>query len=309
MASCSCDVTLSNTGVPSCKPIADVAKKLIIVPLRDNSNNPNRIDVTSLPDNAGIIDLINEPDASKRYYPLPLIENVTNERGDPITEEFPSGKIAKIRDGVKTFSSEIINQDAQFAGQIEEFGCTDVGIFIVDAQGNLIGDGSNPAFLAPIAVDKDTWDVRTLDTSDTTIAKVLLSFQWSQSVSDSDIRLLLASDFAADVNWLAYNGLIDLQGGTPTAISTTGYTIPVATFAGSLANPVVAAGLAQADFEVFNKTQSSVVAITTLTESPAGTYSFTFTAQSSADVLSTRIASTTKGFSDTALRAVDVVIP
>jgi len=309
MAVCSCNVTLSNTGVPGCQPLTSVAERLILVPLRDGSNVRNGIDLSSIPDNAGILALINQADDTKRYYPLPEMENVTNERAEPVTEEAPSGTVAKIRNGVKTFSGEIWFQGATFAGLVDAFGCATMGAYIVDADGKLIGDKSVEGFLYPLAIKMPTWDVRTLDTSDTTVAKVSLNFQWADSISDQDVGFMAGSDFGADVDWLTYNGLIGLNGGTPSAISTTGFTIPVETAFGSVANPVVQSGLLSADFEVYNVTTAASVTISTMTESPSGTYTFTFVAQTSADVLSLRIASGTNGFDDTNLRAVTITIP
>lgn len=308
MSVCSCSVTLSNTGTPGCYSIQDVAKKLIMVPMQDSSGNLNGIDLSSIPTNSTILGYINNTDDKARWYPLPEMENVTNERGDPITEEFPSGNVYKVRNGTKTFTGQMIKQGAEYAGQIESFGCEDMGAYIIDASGNVIGDKSTSGYLYPIRINTQTWDVRTQDTGDQSIARILLTFQWNNAVQDSDIGMLLASDFASDVDWLEYNGLIDLDG-TVSSISTTGFTMKVYTIFGSVANPKVITGLASGDFEIYNETTTSTVAISTLTESPAGTYAFTFLAQTSADELSLRTASGTNGYDDTDLEAVTITVP
>lgn len=309
MAVCECSVTLKNTGTLGCMPIQDVARRLIMVPIKDSSNVLNRIDTSSIPSNTAIIALLNASDDKARYYPLPTMENVTNERAEPITEEFPSGNVIKIRDGVKTFTGQMIGLGSDYAGQIETFGCNDMGAFIVDAQGNLIGDKSVSGYLAPIPINKATWNVTTQDTGDTTVARINLTMQWKQSVKDSDIGMLLASDFASDVDWLGYEGLVDLYGGTPSSISTTGFTIPITSLFGSVANPQVVSNLASSDFEVYNETTTSVVTISTMTEDPAGTYAFTYVAQTSADEMQLRIASGTDGYDDTNLRSVTITTP
>ena len=306
---CTCNATLSNTGLPDCQPIQDVARRLILVPLRDSSNNLNRIDVTSIPSASAITALINQSDDKARWYPLPDMENVSDERGDPITEEFPSGTVAKIRDGVRTFSAQFLDLGSQFAKKLSDIGCVQMGAYIVDAQGNLIGDGGVSGYLAPISINKSTVDIRTIFTTDTTTAKVQLGFQWTKTVSDSDIRMLVASDFDSSTDLLDLNGLIDLYGEAATSISTTGFSMKINTFYGSLANPVVASGLSSSDFEIYNETTTSTVSISTMTESPNGTYAFTYSAQTSADVLQLRIASGTDGYDDTNLRSVDVTIP
>jgi len=278
-SSCDCNVTLSNTGTPGCMPIQDVAKRLILVPMFDSSNNANRIPVGTIPADSAIRALINQADDKKRFYPLPEMENVTNERGDPISEDFPSGKNVKIRNGVKTFTGQMLSLGGDYAKQIEGFGCSNMGAYIVDSQGNLIGDGSDPAYLAPLSIDQETWDVRTMDTTDTTIAKIQLGFQWSISVKDSDVRMLLASDFATDVDWLAYDGLLDLDGTvlSSPAQTTTKFSIKLTNGFGSLANPGIVSGLVVANFVGVNTdTVGNTISLNSLTETPKGTYNFEY---------------------------------
>ncbi len=280
-ASCDCNVTLSNTGTPGCMPIQDVAKRLILVPMVDASNVKNRIEIASIPTNTEIIALLNQADDKKRFYPLPEMENVTNERGDPISEDFPSGKNVKIRNGVKTFSGQMLSLSGDYAKQIEAFGCSNMGAYIVDAQGNLIGDGSDAEYLAPLSLDQETWDVRTMDTTDTTIAKIQLGFQWSISVKDSDVRMLLSTDFLTGVDWLEYNGLLDLTGTvltSPTQTATT-FSMKITNGFGSLKNPGTASGLIYQNFIATNiDDPANTITISAAAESStsAGTYAFTY---------------------------------
>lgn len=317
-ASCDCNVTLSNTGTPGCMPIQDVAKRLILVPLVDASNVKNRIEIASIPTNAEIIALLNEADDKKRFYPLPEMENVTNERGDPITEDFPSGKNVKIRNGVKTFSGQMLSLSGDYAKQIEAFGCSDMGAYIVDAQGNLIGDGSDPLYLAPLSLDQETWDVRTMDTTDTTIAKIQLGFQWSISVKDSDVRMLLSTDFANDVDWLSYNGLIDLTGTllTSPAQTPTTFSMKITNGFGSLKNPGTASGLIYQNFIATNLTTvGNIVTISGAAESSTspGTYAFTYAMATPTVgekfVISLDASATTPvfGFDDSKIKSVEIV--
>ena len=310
MASCTCDVNFFNTGVPGCQPLSDVVVRLILTPVQDSSGNFNEIDLGTLPSNSDILALINNTDSSKRLYPLPGMENVTNERADNLTEEFPSGKIKNLRVGVKTFSGEMIDQGAVYAGQLDGYGCTSMAAYMVDQSGNLIGDvTTNPGFLRPIRIDKDTWTIRALDTTDTTSAKVTINYQWVKTLQDGDVGFVAAGDFDGDVDWTLYNGLLDLQGSLVGSVTTTDFSMRVSTLFGSAAQAQVVSGLAQADFEIFNVTQSSSITITTMTETPAGQYNYTFPAATSADVLSLRIASGTNGYDDTILRAVEILVP
>jgi len=312
-ASCDCNVTLSNTGTPGCMPIQDVAKRLILVPMVDSSNNPNRLIVATDYDNTLIEAFINEADDKKRFYPLPEMENVTNERGDPISEDFPSGKNVKIRDGVKTFSGQMLSLSGDYAKQIIGFGCSNMGAYIVDAQGNLIGDGSDPLYLYPLSIDQETWDVRTMDTTDTTIAKIQLGFQWSISVKDSDVRMLLSTDFASDVDWLSYNGLLDLSGtvASSPAVTSSTFDMKITNGFGSLKNPGTAKGLVLASFVLNQLTPSTgVISIVSVTESSVtpGLYSFVIPVTAGA-TMSLSIATATQGFDDAKLEAAIITTP
>jgi len=317
MPVCECSVTLKNSGTLGCMPIQDVARRLIIVPIYDSSNALNRIDTSSIPTNTQILALINNSDDKARFYPLPLMENVTNERADPIIQSFPSGKNIKVRDGEKTFTGQLLLLGADYAGQIEGYGCAEVGAYIVDAQGNLIGDKSVTGYLSPIRIDKATWDVRTVDTKDQEVAYIQLGFQWKSSVKDSDIGMLMYSDFASDVDWLDYNGLIDLYGTGGASSAATDLSITITTLFGSVANPKVVTNLDTAtdgsgDFTLYNVTTTSTLAmgtdVTAIVEDPAGTYTFTLANQTSSDVVSVRIASGTNGYDDTNLSASTVTL-
>jgi hypothetical protein len=74
---CNCEVGLSNTGLPNCAPIADVTKRIILVPIFANDGTRNEYEVATTTFNQVFFDgKINEADASKRWFPLPDIENI-----------------------------------------------------------------------------------------------------------------------------------------------------------------------------------------------------------------------------------------
>lgn len=309
--SCTCDVLIKNSGTPSCQALQDVTARLIMTPPKDSSGALNRIDLSSLPNNAAIEALINQADDKARLYPFPTMENVTNERGDDVTEEFPSGRIKFIRNGVKTFTGELIGQGAVFAGQIDNYRCTDMYAYLVDAQGNLIGDVSrDDGYLYPIAIDNQSWSVKVVDTTDTTVAKVMLNFQWDLSVADADIGMLYASNFASDVNWLVYNGLLDLIGTVGASITTTTFSMNITNIFGSASSKQPVTGLLIGDFDLNELTPTpGAIAITSVTESSSGNYDFVIPAATSADVLALGIDSGTLGYDDTNLVSATITIP
>jgi hypothetical protein len=169
---------LSNTGRPNCLPLQSVTSKLILVPLQDNAGAYNRIDLTTLPvwDN-----LINDPDVSQRWYPLPTFENVELPKADTIFEEANSGRMAYLRQGKRSFAGELWAYDStpQFLGKLSSGRCVEFGIFVVDINGSLIGSKVGN-FLYPIPVDNQSWNPTLMFATDSTIQKIMLAFDWNR---------------------------------------------------------------------------------------------------------------------------------
>ena len=101
---CNCEAGLSNTGRPNCVPIQSVTSKLIMVNMKATDGTDNFIDLTAaLPTWS---DLVNEADASKRWFPLPEFENVELPKADSQFEEANSGRMAFLRQGKRSFTGE-----------------------------------------------------------------------------------------------------------------------------------------------------------------------------------------------------------
>ena len=156
---CSCDVLLGNAGSPGCVAVHGVARKLIRVPLVANDGTENKIDLTATLDQTFWDGLINNADASKRYYPTPVFKTVTQERAESITEDFDDGSTAFVRDGVKSWDGFITKgASPQLVGVLKDDRCTSFGVLIVDDCGNLIGRDIGDGFLYPIPVDNGSWN-------------------------------------------------------------------------------------------------------------------------------------------------------
>ncbi len=312
MASCDCTTAIKNSGTPDCSALQDVVVKLIMTPPKDSSGAFNRIDLSNLPDDAAIQALINNADDKARLYPFPSpMENVVDERGDAIKEDFNSGRSKFIRNGTREFTGEIIGQGATFQGQIDNYRCTQMYAYGVDSQGNLIGDDSkNDGYLYPMAIDNQSWNAKTVYTTDTTVAKVMLNFQWALSLEDADVSFIAAGDFPSDVNWLTYNGLLDVVGTVGSTITTTTFTMTIRTIYGSAAGGSLVEGLTISDFDLneLSPTPGAIV-ITSVTESSAGVYDFVIPAATSGDVLALGLDSGVLGYDDAQLVDKTITIP
>lgn len=302
---CKCDVGLSNTGTPTCEPIATVAKKLIVVPTYDNTGAKSSVTIGTTLDQAFLDAKINAALAADRWFPLVTMENVTQERAESITETSGSGKIAFIREGSRSFFGEMWKQSPTFLGKLKSAKCVDISIFVVDADGNLIGScPSADGKIYPIAVDKDSWDVRMSSATDATVQKVTLGFNWSDNEKDEYISMLTEDDYTAD--FLGSKGLLDVSSVISNE-STTGFTATLSTAYGSKASLVKVEGLLAGDFTLFNVTDTASVSIISVTESSAGVYDFTFSAETSSDVL--RLTPSKNGYDFANVIANTILIP
>jgi hypothetical protein len=303
---CKCNVGLGNTGTPSCEPIATVAKKLVVVPTYDDSGVKNSITIGDTLDDAYLTSKINAVDASQRWFPLPIMENVTQERADSITETSGSGKIAFIREGARSFFGEMWKQSPTFLGKLKEARCTDISVYVVDADGNVIGScPSDDGKLYPIAVDKDSWDVKMGSATDSTVQKVTLGFNWSDSEKDEYVSMITEDDYTFDV--LNSKGLLDVSSVNSNE-ALTGFTVNLNTAYGSKATPIKVKGLIITDFTLaeLSPTPGAIV-ITSVTESADGVYDFVIPAATSADVL--ELTPSKDGYSFTAVIANTILIP
>lgn len=306
MAGCACNAGLGNTGTPNCFPIATVAKKLILVPTYKDDGTRNSIDLsTAALDAAELTALINNADASQRWFPVDPMENVTSERAESILESAPSGKSAFIKKGVRSFSGEIWSASPQLVGQLEKARCVDIAAYVVDNNGNIMGHSEQGSDLFyPIKIDKNSFDAKLVNGTDTTVQKVMVTFNWDDTERDEDVYMLIEDDYTFDI--LNASGLIDVYS-TISGEATTGFVAKLTYIYGSKKSPSVNIGLVAGDFALYNETTSSAVTITTATESPDGTYTFVYAAQTSADVIT--LTPSLDGFDYTNVISNQIVTP
>ena len=287
MATCECgSITLGNSGRADCTNIANATNNLIIVPRLDSTGARNYIDTTVTLNQAWIDALINQDDKSLKYYPLPAMKNVTSERAEPNKQEFPDGSSIVLQQGTKSFSGEWVGKDASytFMSKVENYGCGDIAAFIVDVDGNIIGNGEDADKLYPIALDGDTWFVNLKDAvMGTSVQSLMLTYQYDRSEEDSNLRMIAASETTFDARTLS--GLQDVNSAI-SSITTTGFTATLTKDYGTQVTKQLVKGLVIGDFDL-NETSPTpgAIVITSVTESADGVYDFVIPAATSADVL------------------------
>lgn len=271
---CNCNVGLGNTGLPNCFPIADVAKRLILVPLFAYDGTRNEYLATTTFNEAYFQARVNDTDVSKRWFPTPDVENIEDVRADAIIETFNSGKKVFIQQGDRNFKGVLPQGTPEYLDKLDDAGCVRFGILVIDKSGNLIGNGgSHAGYIRPIEVEKGTWYVRYVKAQDKETSKIQIDFQWAMIEDDANLRMLSAGSMNG-YDIFDLQGLIDVYPQTPTGNTPTTFTIKMLTSFGDIADPEVVKGLVKADFSLYDNTGSASVTITSVTEATDGSYSF-----------------------------------
>lgn len=294
---CKCGVTLSGTKY-GCTPVIEVAYKLIAVQTYDSTGTRNKIPFTAALNQAYFDALVNQTDATKRWYPLPPMKNVEDVRGDNRTEEFADQTMEFIAEGARTFTGLVVGGNSganspQMKQLIENIRCGDYSFYVVTVKNQLIGNLSTDGLsLEPIEIDEQSLSAKFVKKTDTTVQKLELTFNWSQIASDASLRMFDCDELDG-ANLQGLSGLLhacyDLVYQSATTLI-----LKIVTLFGTPTNPITVDGLVVTDFvssdsgatsKIYNSTDDSDVTISGVTESPDGTYELTFAAQDLGDVL------------------------
>lgn len=279
MGACACNVGFGNTGKANCEPIQDVTAKLIFVRTFADDGTKNAIPVGTVVDDAFIEARINEVDVSKRWYPSRRLVAVEDVRGDNATESIDG--VDYITDkGQRTFVGFSPKTDAVYLGKISQGECGQFSVFIVDKSNRIIGEESEDGLnLYPVAIEEGTYYTRLVKTTQSTVQKTEIGFTFSILSNDEDLRLTQATG-----DLLGSTGLLDVNA-TNSGESTVGFVSALALDYGYFGSEIPVVGWVLADFELYNVTQDVAVVITSVTETPDGTYTFVIPAQTAADEL------------------------
>lgn len=277
MADCLCGTGLGNLGLSSCVVNRNVTNKLFFVPVYDSTGVKNKLDLTDPINEATIIALINQSDASKRWYLSPVFENVVKATADTTFEEAPSQRKKRIKGGKKSFSAEHWDVAPQLEGKYNEYLCGGWGVIELDIDGNIIGKKVGTD-LYPIPVDGDSFDVKYVDPTDSATSKLMVSFDYNRLMKSEELWLISADELGADLN--DQDGLKDVELEFVSKTSTQ-IVVNATLFYGTAVQLLKVKGLLAADFALYNNTLSASHTIATVTEGTGaneGQYTITYTA-------------------------------
>jgi hypothetical protein len=289
----------------------EVVEKFIEVSYFKEDGTINEIDLTDTFNLAYFTALVNNADETLRWYPLPFVKNMVDERADSDFETFDDKTKIERQVGIRSVKTMITtlgnNAGAvspQMVGKINDKKCKVSGLFGITKSKQLVGEMINDGYLAPIRIDNGSISARLIKTgSGATTQKIDLAFDWHLDVQDERLRTLEADEMSTDISLL--NGLLDVTS-TYSAIGQTSFKATLKTIFGTVLNPVLVEGLVAGDMALYNITDSANVAITTAIEAPDGTYTISYASQSAADVL--RLTISKDGYDFTAVTANTITI-
>lgn len=277
---------------------------MIFVPTYDSTGALNKLDIATLFTPSLLTAKLNHATKSSRWYPSPDLENVGGDRAETVFDTAPSGKKSFVKKGVRTMTFEIWDEGPEYQYQLDAIRCKDMSCFVIDNEGNLRGivPATEDGYIYPIKIDKASFDCKPIFATDSTVEKLMVTFDWEQSQHDSQLRIISASDMTADL--LNAEGLLDIsiEYGT---ISQTSVTFTLQERYGSRRTRNKLSGLVIGDFfdtaggtgsRLYNVTDGAAVTISTFAESTSspGTYTLTYTSQTVSDVM--RVTPVKNGF-------------
>ncbi len=246
-----------------------------MVPLTANDGSLNFIDLTApLPTWS---DLINEADPSKRWFPLQGFENVELPKADTIFEEANSGRMVYIRQGKRSFAGELWGETPTFYGKLNTNRCVQFGVYIVDVNGNLIGSKVKDE-LYPIPVDNQSFNPTYMFATDTTTSKVMVAFDFERLFDEGTMYMITPLEAGQNFNEL--DGLLDVNFTDDVVTAGTLVSTLVLDY-GTALNPIQFLGAVGGDFAILVNGVPGT--ITGASESPAGTYTITFSGTTAGD--------------------------
>lgn len=312
---CNCNSPLVNTGI-GCTPIMKVEKVTWLVNEVDQTGALNFIDLQGALDDAYFTGKINNADALARFYPLPPMLDIVDEREKPITYAYKNGTKRFIRDGVRSFAGMFPPESAspQLVGILESGRCAKLCKFQIDANGTIWGrlsdDGTK---LYPFKMVSGSIAALWTKETDSTPQMIGYSFDYDPSERDCFPRGLQTNALTGDINPLDYDGLLDVFVKVVSCSAAAGtygkLVVQLYDGFGNLLSPELVKGLLIGTMSIYDKTAAAAITNFTMAENPGGTYTLSFVvghALTAAHHLTLTIVK--NGFDFTAVTNTDILV-
>lgn len=294
MNNCECGAGILNMGSPACSETLGVARRPVFVNLYANDGTKNRITLASAFGSAEYTALVNQADKSKRWYPGPKIDTVDMPKAEPNYVTLESDEKRFVSEGLRSFKAIVAGGSAKMMGQLNGIRCVEeVGMYVLDLQGGLSGEVSaDGLYLEPYRIMTGGFNAMLELAKNKTEQNINIAFDFSRENNEANWATLNSTDLGF-TTILDIDGLLDVIA-TVSNESTTGFKVKLELIYGRAKTKIAVTGLLITDFKSFstavaekvrNVTDSADIAITSVTETPNGTYEFVYAAQTSADVI------------------------
>ncbi len=270
--SCCNDGGVLNTGLTNKNYTVSDGLKLWYMQRRADDGTFNGIPQGTQITDAYLTSLIENPDPSKRLYPIGVFRQMEDQRGDAVTESFTDGSSDVTQQGIRAVNGWLVGFPTSYISVLESMKCNQGGFFTTDECGNITGSIASDGSLRPIQINPASIYAPYDKKTDTTIAKIRFQFEFSQLEKDSKLRIYPPSLIDSNVDVNEYEGLktaFTLSGD----LATTGFII-VAYAENGQANGIPVEGWLEADFNVYNNTTEGAVVLDSVTETSPGIYTF-----------------------------------
>lgn len=264
----SCTGRISNTGVPTGLKPFGFTQGLLYVPLVANDGTRNGIDVTSATLAQDIVDFINNPDPTKRAYPLLGLKSVDPTQAEATYETDDTNQKNKTLEGIKTMNFQKWGATNQEFAKLEDV-CVEFGVYKIDNCGNLQGELEGD-MLYPRDVNEGSYNADFMDATPTTTSKIMVQFDYDLLSSDADQWMIPFSSIEP-FNMNQLKGMIDVNLEVLSVDSDTQITFKAFYDYGTAVQKQPFSGATTSDFTLYNNTTGSAIALTgaTLTEDNA----------------------------------------
>jgi len=268
-----------NTGRETCPMPEHAVKAAYLVKLVDDDGNRNGYTIATLLNETKLSELINDPDPSKRWYPLTDIDNIVTTVTPPTssTGQFGAKRYAIKKQVEDTEFTVFGRSRADAALWNEGFGCGAWGVYEVDMDKQIYGTFSDDfTIIYPERIATGSFLATYYKVNPAANEPQKVVVQYTRDMNNDDSMSTIMEGVTADI--LGAQGLRVLEFDAVTNITATGFRVKVYEKSNSAVR-VKKTGLVQANFSLKNATTNATIAFTGFSESADGEYTFTHASQ------------------------------
>ena len=189
--------TISNI---TCRSLMAVELFEIWVPEFDSTGQPNKISLADAKLLANWITKINASGSKNKFYILPQMDNIVDERADAVFETLDSGVNIKTKQGDRDFTGYFIQEPNCVLSEVEAWEKAGTwGKYVVDKDGNILYRycSTDADYIYPIMVDEKSLDAKLVKLAKLLGAKIFTNdFNLNKVAELQGVRVLNINELA-----------------------------------------------------------------------------------------------------------------